>query len=1221
MGVNWTSEQRKVIELRDRNILVSAAAGSGKTAVLVERIIQRITDEEKPVDIDRLLVMTFTRAAAGEMRVRLEQALSKRLEEDPENEYLQRQSTLLHNAQITTIDGFCSYLIRNYFHMIDLDPGYRTADEGELKLLRVDVVRGVLEECYAQKSPDFEEFAECFAPGKSDEGLEELVLKLYDFAMSAPWPEEWLSQCVSIYEAEDWESVCDSVWMKEVWKHTDKILSDLRNLIQENMSLTQKSDGPYMYEPMVEDDLALVERLCRITDYDEMGEALEGLSYARLSTKKDLAVSQLLKERVQENRKQMKERLGKLQEQYFYTTSEGILSDFRRCRGPMQVLITVTLRFLEKFSQKKREKNLVDFADMEHFALNILVKKEGERCTPTQAAWELSQRYEEILIDEYQDSNYVQEMLLTYVSGWAKQKKNIFMVGDVKQSIYRFRLAVPDLFMEKYHRYTLEDSQEQRIDLHKNFRSRAQVLDGINFLFRQIMGQELGKVEYDQEAALYPGAVFPEENSLESSDTELLLIPQETMELMEDKEATTQREVEALAIAQRIHQMVGKERVLDKDSGTYRPVRYGDIVVLLRTVSGWAEDFLRVFAGQGIPAYTASKTGYFSALEVVTVLNYLHICDNPLQEIPFTAVLHSPIVGCTAQELAILKTSAPKLPVYARCLHYVQEGEDVCLRRKLESFLKIFQEHRKKVPYTPIHQLIQEILEETGYGRYAGALPGGRQRQANLNMLVEKAMDFEQTSYRGLFNFIRYIEKIQKYNVDFGEVNLSGSSEDTVQILSIHKSKGLEFPIVFVAGMGKKFNQQDLNAVVVVHPDLGLGVDVVDPKLRVRCPTLPKQLIRAQLKDENLGEELRVFYVALTRAKEKLILTGTVSKLEKRIRDCAALLERERERLPYSLLAGAQCGWDWILPALARHPAMEELYDRFEVFHGRALFEQEPAKFHIQVAEAGTLVVGELEEKLQRQLLRERMEQENWEEPEDEETYRVLEERFSYLYPYEILEQIPVKVTVSELKRRQQAEEDSDFLYFEPDVIPLVPDFIEKKEEEYQGASRGTVYHRVMERLDYTRAGSEEQIQEQLEEMCLSGRMSRQERDCVKVEDIWKLLCSELGKRMALAAAQGRLYREQPFVISQPASQISREWPDRENILVQGMIDAWFLEEDHLVLVDYKTDRVYPGQERLLREKYRVQLENYAQALKRLTGKKVAEKVIYSFSMSKEIRV
>ena len=400
MGVNWTSEQRKVIELRDRNILVSAAAGSGKTAVLVERIIQRITDEEKPVDIDRLLVMTFTRAAAGEMRVRLEQALSKRLEEDPENEYLQRQSTLLHNAQITTIDGFCSYLIRNYFHMIDLDPGYRTADEGELKLLRVDVVREVLEECYAQKSSDFEEFAECFAPGKSDEGLEELVLKLYDFAMSAPWPEEWLSQCVSIYEAEDWESVCDSVWMKEVWKHTDKILSDLRNLIQENMSLTQKSDGPYMYEPMVEADLALVERLCRITDYDEMGEAFEGLSYARLSTKKDLAVSQLLKERVQENRKQMKERLGKLQEQYFYTTSEGILSDFRRCRGPMLVLITVTLRFLEKFSQKKREKNLVDFADMEHFALNILVKKEGERCTPTQAAWELSQRYEEILIDE-----------------------------------------------------------------------------------------------------------------------------------------------------------------------------------------------------------------------------------------------------------------------------------------------------------------------------------------------------------------------------------------------------------------------------------------------------------------------------------------------------------------------------------------------------------------------------------------------------------------------------------------------------------------------------------------------------------------------------------------------------------------------------------------------------------------------------------------------------
>lgn len=1221
MGVNWTQEQRKVINLRNRNILVSAAAGSGKTAVLVERILKIITDEEHPVDIDRLLVMTFTRAAAGEMRVRLEQALSQRLEEDPENEHLQRQSTLLHNAQITTIDGFCSYLIRNYFHMLDLDPGYRTADEGELRLMRVDVVRDVLEEFYSQKDPDYENFVEWYAPGKTDEGLENLILKLYDFAMSNPWPKEWLRQCAAVYEAESWEEVETSDWMRLVWEHSGKILGDQKEQILESLELCRHLDGPYMYEPMLQEDLSLVEKLLSVREFDEMVRLLEKPSYARLSSKKDSSVSQMLKEQVQEKRKEFKEALGKLGEQYFFTDSQRILRDLKICRKPIQIFIQVTLRFLECFAEKKREKNLVDFSDMEHFALDILVKKEGEVCTPTQAARELSERYEEILIDEYQDSNYVQELLLTYVSGWAKNKKNIFIVGDVKQSIYRFRLAVPDLFMEKFHRYSLQEGEEQRIDLHKNFRSRSQVLEGVNFLFRQIMGAELGKVEYDEEAALYPGAVFPEGKE-EGLETEVLLIPRQTVDWMEEKEAKTQREVEALAIAQRIHQMVGKEMVLDKESGEYRPVRYGDIVVLLRTVSGWAEEFLQIFGMAGIPAYTASKTGYFSALEVVTVLNYLHICDNPLQEIPFTAVLHSPIVGCSAQELATMKNSFPDLPVYLRCVRYAQEGEDEKLREKLKTFLELFDRSREKVPYTPIHQFIQEILDETGYGAYAAALPGGRQRQANLNMLVEKAMDYEQTSYRGLFNFIRYIEKIQKYDVDFGEVNLAGNGEDTVQILSIHKSKGLEFPVVFVAGMGKRFNIQDLNASVMIHPDLGLGTDVTDVSQRLHFPTLPKQVMRGQLRDENLGEELRVLYVALTRAKEKLILTGLIDRLDKKLSDYAALLGRRKEKLSYSMLSRAACYWDWILPALARHSSMENLYDQFEIYHGQAPYGQEDARFVLRLVPVDDLMVQQIQQNVQREVQREKLEAKMWEYPGEEEIYQTLTERFSYQYPFDIQQQIPAKITVSELKRQgQSADFESEPMYFEPDVIPLVPEFIQKKEEDLTGASRGTAYHRVVECLDYARIDSVEQIEEQMDEWVRDKKLSQAERASVRGTDIYALVCSDLGRRMAEAAAQGRLHREQPFVILQSADCINPHWNSEDMVLIQGIMDAWFQEGDQLVLVDYKTDFVLAGEERTLIERYQIQLDSYAEALERMTGRKVGRKVIYSFCLGKEILV
>ena len=931
MGMSWTREQQQVIELQDRNILVSAAAGSGKTAVLVERILHKMTRKENPVDIDRLLIVTFTRAAAGEMRERLTEAIEKRLEEEPDNEHLQRQETLIHNAQINTIDGFCAYVIRNYFHTIDLDPGYRTANEGELKLLKNDVAKELLEEHYGEADADFEHFVEIFATGKTDEGIIDLILKLYEFAMSNPWPQEWLDSCLEPYEAESFEAFSSSLWMKKLWEDVRRALSQGVELQAENRRLICEPDGPFLYEEAVEADGEILRKLadaCGREDFDGCVQILSNLKFKMLSRKK-ADVSERKKEQVKKNRERVKELLKGLKERYFYKSSAGILREMELCRKPVEELVQLTKEFMEAFARKKRQKNILDFSDMEHFALKILVKKEEGELAYTPAAEEFSQRFEEILIDEYQDSNLVQETLLQSVSRLRHGKYNIFMVGDVKQSIYRFRLARPELFMEKYETYTSQESERQKIDLHKNFRSRPEVLSGVNYIFEQIMGKELGDVEYDEAAALYPGANFPPYSRNEDEtfpSTEIWIAETDTQELADLEEESTAQELEARMIGQRIQEIVGQAPVLDKKTGEYRPAQYRDCVILLRTVAGWAETFVSVLMDMGIPAYATSKTGYFSAPEMVTLLNYLHICDNPMQEIPFTGVLASPLVGCTPEELAMIKNEFPQGKIYEGAWKYREEGQCDALREKLCGFFSKYERIRERIPYTPIHELIQLILRVTGFDLYAAAMPGGEQRKANLEMLVEKAMEYESTSYRGLFNFIRYLEQLQKYQVDFGEVNIAGENENTVRIMSIHKSKGLEFPVVFAAGMGKTFNMMDANAGLVLHPELGIGMQGIEPELRIKMPTLMRQVIQKQIRLESLGEELRVLYVALTRAKEKLILTGSHKNLQRCLEGLHSLLGRKEKRLPYGMLEGAQEYWGWVLPALARHPALTKWY-------------------------------------------------------------------------------------------------------------------------------------------------------------------------------------------------------------------------------------------------------------------------------------------------------
>ena len=1221
MGVKWTSEQRDVIDTRNKNILVSAAAGSGKTAVLVERIIAMITDANNPVDIDRLLIVTFTRAAAGEMRERIRLAIEKKLAENEDDQHLQRQSTLLHHAQITTIDSFCSYVVKNYFHLIDLDPSYRMAEEGELRMMQGDVASAVLNEAYELKEDKFERFVECFSTGKTDEGIAEMIKRLYAFSVSYPYPEEWLLSCKEAYEIAEKEELEQAGWMRLIKEDIRKCLQEADSLLEAALQICRGEDGPYFYETALESDRAFVKKMLETDSFEQWQKYLSALSFARLSAKKDSQVSEEAKELVKSLRQQEKDILGDMREQYFSVSLETAAEYMKLAAEPVGVLIDLTLQFAQRFAEKKSEKNLLDFQDLEHFALKILVEHSGEGDVRTQAAKELSQRFTEVMIDEYQDSNFVQEKLLTAVSRMEDGQNNIFMVGDVKQSIYRFRLARPDLFMEKFHTYSVEKGADVkcfRIDLHKNFRSRATVLEGVNFLFYQIMGESLGGVEYDKEAALYPGASFPEYAEKPETATEVLLVEtdEEEWKVMESGENV--QELEARAVAGKIRDMAGQYPVLDKATGEYRPARYGDFIILLRTLSGWSETFRNVLDSQGIPASVTTKTGYFSAWEVVTVLNYLRILDNPRQDIPLTGALHNMPGGFSMEELARIKCAGKesgKAGMYEALLSVGDGQEQKELYQKVQGFLDTWKALRDKVPYTPMHELLWEVYDRTGILDFVNANPAGEQQKANLLMLIEKARDYESTSYKGLFNFVRYIESLQKYQVDYGEADIISSGEDSVKIMSIHKSKGLEFPIVFVSGLGKQFNQQDARASLSMHPDLGVGADWVDANMRTKTPTLLKKAVQRQIQLENLGEELRILYVALTRAKEKLILTGCTSRLEKRLGALEPLKKQEEERISYGKLVKGRCYLDWILPALARHRCMDSIYRNYDkqpyIFNP---FHEDESEFVVRILSPAQLTLEEAESQSVQKLKREEL----LETFKEKKTPR---EFFTYTYPYAGQEEIPAKVTVSELKRRQMEEEESTPMYEEEEMIPYIPAFVEKKEETLTGARRGTAYHRVFEILDFTYAKTLSQVQAQLEKMEKEGKIDQDIRRTVQARDVLQFAQSPVGKRMGTAQREKRLYREQPFVIGISAERLDTSFDEAETVLVQGIIDAYFIEDNQIVLVDYKTDKTTSREGSDLIQKYKVQLSYYTEALERLTGMKVSEKYIYSVYLQKQLHV
>lgn len=1235
--MKFTPRQQRVIDVREKNILVSAAAGSGKTAVLVERILERLCDREHPADIDRMLIVTFTRAAAAELRERIGRGIGSRLAEQPDNIHLQRQSTLVHNAMITSIDSFCLQLLRSHFHVVDLDPSFRVADEGELKLLRIDVLGQVLEQSYAEADEDFLWFVECYAPRRTDAVIEEYVLRLYEFAMSHPFPEDWLKEAGAAYESDSLQALETQPFMEYLFSRVKLELAGCKELAEAALSLCMEPDGPYMYAEALETDIELIESMQKGGTLQQYYDALQKIAYKKLSSKRDETVSVNKREQVKLMRGQLKDGLTAMKKQYFYREPAGILEDMQQSGRAIRALTGLTLRFHRALMEAKREKNLVDFGDLEHYALRILLEPDGAGgYKPTQVAGEYQEFFAEIMIDEYQDSNLVQEYLLSAMA----KGNNLFMVGDVKQSIYKFRMARPELFMEKYAGFPMDGSEGEKesldvkIELHQNFRSRRSVVDSVNYLFYKLMDESVGGITYDGEAALYYGAPYPEETDGEDYCTELLLVQSDMEESGEEDglpdgeagPALNKKQLEARAVARRIRELAGSLTIYDKKAGEYRKARYADMVILLQTNAGWDDVFREMLAAYGIPAHTMSKTGYFSTLEIRTMLHYLRVLDNPIQDVPLAAVLKSIFGGFSDEELACIRAGSGRPFLYEAMTDaslLVDEG----LNGKIQGFLKSLEEDRRLLPYMPVHELLLHIIRRTDYDRHISAMPAGARRLANLHMLLEKADAFEKTSYKGLFHFIRYIEQLQKYDVDFGEAEISGENEDTVRIMSIHKSKGLEFPVCFVCGISKQFNMQDLNQRLLHDMDFGIGAEFTDPVRRVKESTLCKRVIQGKARADAVGEALRLLYVALTRAEEKLIITGTVAKPEKLLAQKQVFAGRAGA-LPYVAISRARSFADFLLPALLSHSAFAPVLTQLGLtWQGTGGETDAPFSVRLVTEEEGVEeeLFQQVEQEMSREIFLAALQGTDGAEEAVQAQKERLDALFGYTYPFESAAGMVSKLSVSELKKHayesaieEEEGETAAMLYEEEVAEPYVPAFLRQEEAVSGGAVRGTVYHRMLEHCDFAAADglSAEGL---LERMLREGRITEAEAAMVRPGDLKLFFESDLARRMARAARAGRLYKEQPFVVGVPANTIDAGYPADETVLVQGIIDVYFEEDGALVLADYKTDAVSDGGS--LVKRYRVQLDYYAGALTKLTGLAVKEELIYSFALGEVIPV
>ncbi|PLR67383.1 helicase-exonuclease AddAB subunit AddA [Bacillus sp. UMB0893] len=1217
----WTDDQWKAIVSSGQDILIAAAAGSGKTAVLVERIIRKIISKENPVDVDRLLVATFTNASAAEMRNRIGEALEKALKENPSSLHLRRQLSLLNRAAISTLHSFCLNVVRKYYYLIDLDPGFRIADETEGQLLIDEVLDDIFEEQYSLADNDaFFDLVDRYTTDRSDTDLQTLVRALYQFSRSHPNPLKWLDELSVMYGEE--ERLEDLPFFPYLTADISVQLSSSLEKLQRALALTEKPGGPAPRAENLVDDIRQVQELMDAQDsWKELGKRMALTSFSRAKACKGSEYSKDFLEQATALRNSAKKQIEQLQEELFARSYESHLQDLRELKPVIETLVSLVKMFGARFDEMKKQKGIVDFSDLEHYCLQILgLEDEKGNIQATEAALDYQHQFAEVLVDEYQDTNLVQETILKLVT--KSEPGNLFMVGDVKQSIYRFRLAEPFLFLSKYKTFS-KDGQDTglRIDLSKNFRSRSEVIDGTNFLFKQLMGEKVGEVAYDNDAELKLGASYPDSEKMR---TELLIVNRgkdeeedESDEPQFNPEEMQTVQLEARVMAKKIRTMIqDKFQIYDRKIGGTRNIMYRDVVILLRSMP-WAPQIIEEFKQEGIPVYANLSGGYFEATEVAIMMSLLKIIDNPYQDVPLAAVLRSPIVGLDTNEMAIIRTYSKKGTYFEALKLFMSEAsaEDETLSKRLQSFYNQLQNWRELARKGSVSELIWQLYRDTKFFNYVGGMPGGKQRQANLRALYDRSRQYEATTFRGLFRFLRFIERMQERGDDLGAARALGEQEDVVRLMTIHSSKGLEFPVVFVAGLARQFNMMDMNKKYLLDKELGFATKLIQPSLRISYPTLPLAAMKKKMKIELLSEELRVLYVALTRAKEKLFLVGSLKDAGKTLSDWQNSMTHEKWLLPDFERAQAKSYLDWIGPALIRHQDAERLRENSEETSPHLL--SHPSRWEVSVIGEEELYDIQKEEKKYDQDMLSALK--NLEPVAPQSDYQdQIRSQLSWTYYHELATVFRSKQSVSEVKRQQEFRDDySDEIIIRSQKDNFMydrPKFMQKK--SLTAAEKGTAMHAVMQQLNVREPVTEESTSRKVQELITKEILTKEQADSINTKSIVQFFQTDIGKRMQKA---DRIQREVPFSYALPAEELYDE-AKGEQVLIQGVIDCLFEDEDGYVLLDYKTDAIHGkfaggfNQARsILAERYRVQLDLYGKAIEKITKKTLSNKVLYFF--------
>ena len=1251
-----TPGQKKAVEVRDANVLVAAAAGSGKTKVLVDRIVDKVTDKDNPVNVDEFLIVTFTNAAAAQMRDKIREKLKEALEKNPESEHLSLQQLLVNRADICTIDSFCLKLVRENFNMLDIDSSFTIGDPGMMDLVKADVMSELFEKLYDEKDEDFKLLVDIFGHKNQEEDLKKAVNNIYAKASSYPVPAIWLEQAKNSLSVSGEEDIDKLPWIIDYINIVKSEFGDIRTKTEEIMEICGLPGGPDKYINTLDQDLEIVDNVLNTDTYEELRLAVPA-RWPSLKSCKGNAYDKSLIDNAQKIRNDYKEAVKKIAPK---KSAVDLVSELNHIATYLVPLVDLTVKFMDEFMREKKTRRMFEFSDIEHMAHSLVCQGyEKGKPVPTDLAKSISQGIAEIYIDEYQDSNYLQEDILACVSGNYRNSPNMFMVGDVKQSIYRFRMARPDLFIGKYNTFA-EKGDNVKILLNNNFRSRAQVLLPINYFFYQLMGVDLGGISYDESVALVPTMEFPDPSDEGmmpiSQNTEVMILNLEeqeealenagenandsgipNVEMDEDRENMKNLELEAHMIAGRIKKLVDKEHgmaVYDEDLKAYRKASYKDIVILTRSMKGVGEQFYSVLTSYGIPVYVSDPKGYFDATEIKVVMSLLSVVDNSRQDIPLAAVLLSPVASINESELArVCGYCADKKlhTLYDKCQLYMLDHENE-ITDKLKAFFEMIEKLKAMKNKVSISGLIWKALEITGYYTYVSAMPMGHRRKANLDMLLEKADEFEDGYYKGLFNFLRYVDKLKVNQVDFGEAAVVSDDEDVVRIMTMHASKGLEYPIVFVSALGKQFNKSDYSDSMIINSDYYLAMKYLDRDKRYSKETFIREAFKEINKTEGIAEELRVLYVALTRAKEKLIITGHTKKYSKLMEKYQDIAGQSDLLLPYTVHKKAQGFMELIIAALVRY---EELKDKYQISD----------KLIVDIINREQLFDGMTKDNTQ-QLIDVMELMEKLDKNIDEDMLQQIRETFGYMYPFEVLTKLRGKMSVSDIKKQKAFDgagyDDSEFECkalekeaFQDDegeetsaTYELKPEEKSKKSKgsALTGAMRGTIVHKCMELIDFAALDGVKDLHQFAKEHKQSlkdrGIFDDTELRAINCKKVSNMLKSNLGQRMIKAATKGELFKEQQFSIGFPATQVF----DLENIenqeqiddiiIVQGIVDGYFVEDGAIVVMDYKTDAC---DEETLVGRYKAQLEYYADTLAKLRGLPVKEMVMYSFGMDKEV--